>query len=155
MHLPPAASYSVKPSRWHLALLCALVLAGWLAVAAYGATQAGMLRLSLLAAAALAGTCACCIAWHSSPQGLLQWDGSQWLWSGFAGAGVRSLDLVLDLQWLLLVQLRSEHGKTVYLFLDQRPGHADWLALRRAVLARPPAPGNVDDEDTVAQKSGR
>lgn len=72
--------------------------------------------------------------WYRAPCGLLQWDGRAWHWSAWpAAAG--PLQVRLDGQSWLLVSLRDNAGRTLWLWLERRTDAAAWSALRRAAFA--------------------
>jgi hypothetical protein len=98
--------------------------------------QVSMIRPVGVAGIVLGGTVESFLAWRRSQVGLLQWDGSQWLWPDFGDVPVQSVNLCLDFQFLMLLELKSDAGKTTRLFLEERFDHARWLALRRAIAVQ-------------------
>jgi toxin CptA len=135
MHRPPAVTHSVDRSRWHLRLVLSILVLGALVCALLFDTLPGpMERLLCL----LVPGVAMCIAlsdWLRAAKGLLQWDGLQWLWSGFGDRPVRSLTLILDFQRVMLVKVRAEDGGSAWLWLETADMNRHWLALRRAIVA--------------------
>ena len=136
MHLPPAVSYEVVRSRWHFYALCVLWASAVLVGACFAEVQShsrlwGMVWLVTAVSAPLSFW-----AWRRSATGLLQWDGGQWSWSGLGDQAVHSLRVTLDLQAVLMVQLHTRDGKSVWLVLERGTQPARWLALRRALFAR-------------------
>ena len=72
--------------------------------------------------------------WYFTESGRLQWDGQQWLWSGFGDTPVQRLALALDFQSLVLVRLHAEGFAVRWLWLEGRRRNRQWLALRRAIV---------------------
>jgi hypothetical protein len=134
MHLPPAVSYRVVRSRWHFYLWCALTSLAVAATACYWIQQDALSRSLGLAGIVIVSAVGSFLAWRSSPAGLLHWDGIQWLWPGFGESPVQSVELCLDLQFMVLLQLKSAAGKTIWLFIEESGDDAMWLALRRAIV---------------------
>jgi len=135
MYLPPAVTWDVKPARWHrvalwgLALCATGVAIGFCALQGLGASSL-LLLLALLIALLLGAR-----AVKRLPSGPLNWDGAQWHWLGSGQEAVSELACVLDLQNLMLVQLRSAGASKRYLWLECQDNTARWTALRRAVVA--------------------
>lgn len=136
MHLPPAVSYVVVRSRWHFYGLLALGGIGLLSAAAYWSEQPFGMGVALVAGVAGVSIPVAFLAWCRSPCGVLQWDGSQWMWSGFGEASVQRLLVSLDFQFLMLVQICADDGQSVWLFLQECADGERWAALRRALYAR-------------------
>ncbi len=147
MHLPPAVSYEVVRSGWHLFIGSALTTMAAVGTACFRMQQVSMIRPVGVAGIALGSTGESFLAWRRSPVGLLQWDGSQWLWPDFGDVPVQSVNLCLDFQFLMLLELKSDAGKTTWLFLEERFDHARWLALRRAIAVQ--GRGLVDPESEL------
>jgi hypothetical protein len=93
------------------------------------------------------------LAWRRSPVGLLQWDGAQWLWSEFGEVPVQSVSLCLDLQFFVLLQLKSATGKATWLFLEERLDRSRWLALRRAMVVQRQFSADPDAELSISAKA--
>ena len=148
MQHAPSVVYPVGRSHFWAWLLCglALALAALLAAAWRGLApwQAGGLALG---GALWAGW-----AWRSAtraPHGWLRCSGSAragapddtgWAWvggpaAGEAGAPLDSLRVVLDLQQRLLLEARGLAGVPRWIWVEAARAPADWLALRRALLA--------------------
>ncbi len=105
-------------------------------------------------------------AWRE-PQGQLHFNQGQWLWRQTSQESTASdlpgtLRLHLDLQSYMLVSFSAHTNKkqffpirTPWFHLEGRQTHpaagAQWLALRRAVLASPTVQG-VDPIDEAASK---
>ncbi|MEY4266842.1 MAG: hypothetical protein RIS90_1377 [Pseudomonadota bacterium] len=138
MHHAPAVSFTVTRSavhgRWLAATLALGLLVGalWWQHSAEPGWRQGLFLLLYLATAGLALR-----QWYRTPRGRLQWDGEAWHWSAWPAAG-GPLQVRLDGQSWLLVRLRGDAGRTLWLWLERRTEAAAWPALRRAVFA--PAP---------------
>ena len=89
---------------------------------------------------------------HHTPQGVLRWDGVHW---GFEVARPVTTGMVsdeashqvagelavhADVQFFLLLSLRSPGNGVCWLWLDRPHETTRWLALRRAVYSPPRAP---------------
>lgn len=136
MHSAPAVSYPVGRARvegWVVALTAmsgVLVVLLW----AVAANKVGWRQWLLLTT--LLGTCSFAAnSWWRSPQGTLRWDGKDWGWqSGQASVG-GSLSVHLDLQFFLLVSLRTTSGARIWLWPEHRSDVTRWKDLRRAAFA--------------------
>jgi hypothetical protein len=147
----PSVSYPVGRCRFWAWLLLGLggVIGAALAATALllPPTQAVVLAALLLAWIAWAG-------WllRHPPRGLLLWQrtatdaAGHWAWrpveqGGHGEAlGPVYLRLALDLQQRTLLQLRGPRGVPRWLWVEQGSAPADWLALRRALVAHATAP---------------
>lgn len=75
--------------------------------------------------------------WQQSPTGCLQWDGQHWHWSGLEDSGQCRLNVLLDFQSVLLVRVRGDTDRPVWLWLEQPElAGMQWRALRRALVGR-------------------
>ncbi len=135
MQGPPAVSLPVGRSRWHIGTIAATGFAALL-----GCTL--LIRQIPTDRAALAVLCFSCLLgfaifkWLRSEGGMLRWDGQHWLWTGFGDVSVAQLVPLFDLQSVLLVRLRSEHGQITWLWLEAKTDALQWRAIRRAVYAQ-------------------
>lgn len=135
MHQPEAVQFVVKRSRWLARLLLALWLCGVLSLLTFFQTQvasAGVVWISVFAML-LASGLACHIGLGMAV-GILRWDGATWYWSGFEGDEPCSVTLYMDFQQLLIVSVRRQGIRPVWLWLEYVPGMREWLRLRRAVV---------------------
>ena len=142
MHLPPAVSYPVVRSRWHLFGIGSLAVLGSLvngALVWHQWWQAGaslcLVLFALIAPVSVIGAVA---AWYKGPVGRLHWDGLEWFWRGVDQAQIRQIQQVsiaLDFQFLVLVQLRCETARSQWIFLQEGTDRSQWLALRRALVS--------------------
>ena len=137
MHSAPAVSYPVGRSRLH----------GWLVLGlGLGACLTGVLWLRqidavgwrqwLFAAVLLGASGTTAMAWRRSAQGILRWDGQTWHWTGAVALTQAVLRVHLDGQFFLLLSLRSDTGKRLWLWPERRLDVTRWSALRQAVFSR-------------------
>ena len=93
------------------------------------------------------------MGWYQSVPGNLQWNGQHWHWSGFGDQAVCVLALRLDWQRGLLVSLRCEGQRSVWLWLDACEDIYHWNAFRRAIVSSQDAsPEGVDEPVTEPQR---
>jgi hypothetical protein len=136
MHSAPAVSYPVGRSRFQGQLVgmlagfgCLAGLVWWSLVDVAGWRQGLFFAIWVL-------TCGLAIqAWFRSPVGALTWDGEAWRFSVDHGVISGNLRLHLDLQFCMLLCLRSEDAGRLWLWPERRTAAAGWLALRRAVVS--------------------
>lgn len=163
--LPPPAGHAVRPSAvvaWAVAIASA---AGLIAIGCWLAWGLGNTHRLPRAAAGLLLWLACtAAAWHwqrSLPRGQLQWDGADWQLQHDRTSQAERLagrpEVRLDLQFALLLQARSVHGRSCWLWLQQEPASplpGAWPAIRRALYSRAPAapapPGAGPSADEAA-----
>ena len=140
MHEAPALAFQVGRSRAHGFLLILLAGLGLLAgvswlypLDAVGWRQAlfGITFLILLVIAVR--------QWLHWPSGELMWDGHVWRWRGMSQWAMDrvqgALQHHLDWQTGLLLSLRSESGKRIWLWAERGDDSQQWEVLRRAVFA--------------------
>ena len=155
MHSAPAVSYPVGRSRFQ----------GWLVlVLGVGACMTGVLWLrqvdavgwrQWLFAGVLLGACgAAAVAWRRCAQGILRWDGQAWHWTGADASVPVLLTVHLDGQSVLLLGVRPDTGKRLWLWPERRLDAAHWNALRRAVFSRGGA-GHAQSAAAVVHTSNR
>jgi hypothetical protein len=116
--------------------------AAWLVTGAlvwyqWGHPGAGI-RGMLLMTAASVSTIGAVVGWRNSPIGRLHWDGTQWFWTGAETVllhPIKQVFIAIDLQSLVLVQLRSETAGSRWIFMQAGVNRAQWLALRRALVS--------------------
>jgi hypothetical protein len=142
MHHAPAVSFTVTRSALHGRWLAATLALGlgvgalWLYHTVVPGWRQGLFLLLYLLTAGQA-----LWQWYLAPCGRLHWDGGAWHWSAWpASAG--PLQVRLDGQSWLLVSLRGDAGRTLWLWLERRTDVAAWSALRRAAFA--PSPGRSE-----------
>lgn len=138
----PAVRCSVARSSAVLGALCGFsvlalaALVGW----SYVGLQAGWLERSIALLLWTAATGAAGHFWWNAPRGALAWDGAQWwLETAHAGPAVpaeASPQVLLDLQWGLLLLLKVRQNRSLWLWLERRQSPQQWSALRRAVYSR-------------------
>lgn len=142
MHAAPSVSYPVGRSRFALACLGCLWLAGAAAAVAWWLQAPGVgWRQALVLLAVLAGGLLAAAGWQRSAQGTLAWDGGGWRWEEAGpqeGATMRAgrPQVALDLQSRLLLRWRSDDASVRWLWLERDSAAAHWEALRRAVYSR-------------------
>lgn len=89
--------------------------------------------------------------WQQSPTGCLQWDGQHWYWSGLEDSYRCHLNVLLDFQSVLLVCVRGDTNRPVWLWLEQHePVGMQWRALRRALVGRPKSPDATGKADATS-----
>lgn len=137
MHGPPAVSFPVGRSRWHVVALAAALVPAvlawpWLWLAS-GIEFSPMAVAAQMLLVCVVGALAAW-AWHRSPAGHLRWDGERWSWSDLS---VQTLHTTLDAQAMVLVALRLENSRPVWLWLERGQGTPQaWRSLRRALVYR-------------------
>ena len=137
MHSAPAVSYPVGRSRFQGLLVLALGL-GASVMGAYWLRQVDAVGWrQWLFAGVLLGVCgAAALAWRRSAQGILRWDGQAWHWTRTEASTPGLLTVHLDGQFVLLLSLRHDSGKRLWLWPERRLDATHWNALRRAVFSR-------------------
>jgi toxin CptA len=139
MHRPPAVSFQVGRSRWHVCVLMALVLLAatglgamaWHAPVEFSWWSVWMQASLLVFAAVCAGR-----AWLRSPLGILRWDGECWSWEASRQTPLPGLRIVLDFQRVVLVSAQRTGLSPLFLWLEPMYGTPSpaWQALRRALV---------------------
>lgn len=148
LHNAPSVIYPLGRSRflgWLLLLAWGLV--GVLTVAWWFAAAAGDARPWLGGATWLLAGFVMARGWHSSPDGRLVWDGQHWAWESPVyqdGGDLAAPQVVLDLQFAVLLRLDNPAGASWWLWAERRALPARWLDLRRAVYARPRPEAQTD-----------
>jgi hypothetical protein len=136
MHRAPAVNFLVSRSRWHLGLVVLTSLFALATAVAFLSTSHELdWRSEALAVTAVVCSAWAFRGWQKSPSGSLRWDGQCWYWSLFADGQACQLALVADLQRVMLVVLRHDTQRTLWLWLEPFPGDVRWLPLRRAVVS--------------------
>ena len=140
MYLPPAVTWDVKPARCHKLAVQGLALCAGLLCFAFCVVQGWGIPSLVLLLALLVSVLLASRGILTAPSGQLNWDGAQWHWLGPQQDAVADLQCVLDLQKLMLVQLRCDQGGTLCLWLESPSNSERWLALRRAIVVGASAP---------------
>lgn len=139
MHRPPALSFQVGRSRWHVRVLWAIVMlnfVGWcvmaLAPRAEFPTWVLVPQVILCVLTAAYATW----AWRHSPMGTLRWDGERWFWVGSQETPISGLRIVFDFQRLVLVSLSGINRSALFLWLEPADAMSPqaWHALRRVLV---------------------
>ncbi len=94
----------------------------------------------LIGVVALAGH-----AWRETEAGELAWGGESWVWATTHHATTGSMAVHLDVQFLMVLTLKDDRGRFVWLWAERAADPAGWRALRRALYA---------DKQTPAVKAG-
>ncbi|MHB8948911.1 MAG: hypothetical protein ACYC4S_07600 [Rhodoferax sp.] len=155
MHSAPAVSYPVGRSRLHAWLILGVGLgasltgAWWLRQIDAAGWRQWLFVGILLVACAIAAA-----AWRDSSRGTLRWDGQAWHWNGVVAFAPAVLTVHLDGQFFLLLRLRSDTGKRLWLWPERRLDVTRWSALRRAVFSRAAAPRDASARDAVSTANG-
>jgi hypothetical protein len=146
MRNAPSVMYPVGRCAFHGQLL--MLLAGAVAASLWGWRGSGVdTRLWLLAlAGALLWLSWALRAWWRSPSGHLHWDGraaglqntetGAWFWLDSVGLEpqrVLGVAQALDLQWVVLLRLRSAAAVPRWVWVQRPSDPARWLDLRRAL----------------------
>ena len=74
-------------------------------------------------------------AFARQDEGVLHWDGRQWCRETAAGAKVGMPLVRIDFQHWLLLEFRSEDGRSIWLWPARKAAPLYWNALRRALFA--------------------
>ena len=135
MHNAPVVSFRVQRSHfqgWFLAIALtagALVSGWWLA-------QHDVTGWRLYIALAAWGTCGLLVLQalrRGSADGHLHWDGIAWHHETAGRSIAGRLAVHVDLQFFMLLSLRTDAGKVSWFWLDRPAVRASWDALRRAI----------------------
>ena len=136
MHGAPAVVYPVGRSSFQgvfLLVFCAVGLSVgglWaLSMPAVGACL--FVFFVILIVVFLLASC----AWWQTDIGRLAWGGESWVWTSFNVSITGSIAVHFDVQSLLIVRLKDEEGRSIWLWVERASDPACWPALRRAVYA--------------------
>lgn len=150
MHSAPAVSFPVGRSRFEAWLTGSVILCGFLVVSIW-CLQVDALGWRHWLAVAFWLVTAWMAAWHwwHTPKGSLAWDGAAWYWAVKTQSLMVAPEVVMDLQQLVLLRLRSPaDARVTWVWLDQALNPLRWVALRRAIYARARRSG-VDSVDAL------
>jgi hypothetical protein len=140
MHSAPAVTYPVGRSRFHgclLLFICVTVLL--LGLIWQHQDNSDGWRLGLYTLTGLSTGVAAVWAWYRTPCLDLRWDGQIWNSTVREVSTSGYLSLHFDLQFCMLLSLRSDDGNRVWLWPERSRDPAHWNALRRAVYSHAPA----------------
>ena len=145
----PAVRYPVGRSSFQgyfllVSAVTGLLVGGlWIhAVTTFGSAQ-------FLFFAALAVVLAlACHAWRNTETGQLAWGGESWVWTTAHHATTGSMAVHLDVQSLMVLTLKDDQGRSVWLWVERASNPIDWRALRRAIYAGKQTPAAQDDAKT-------
>ena len=153
MHNAPSVSFPVGRSRFQGWLIGLLVGLGALSVFAWS-VQADSLGWRQWLAASLCVTTSIwnIWSWWRCPVGSISWDGVAWCWTVGERSVVVLPEMVLDLQFAILLRLpTTEETGVTWLWLDRATNSLRWMAVRRAIYSR--ARPNVDPLADAANSS--
>jgi hypothetical protein len=137
MHNAPAVNFPVGRSRFQGYLVGSVGLGGAVVgtLWSYQPNPVGW-RWWLFAVTLVATGLVATRAWLQAPTGCLRWDGQAWNWtSGVTSIG-GALSVVLDLQFCMVLCLRTAGGERFWLWPQRQMDPTRWDALRRAVFSR-------------------
>lgn len=136
MHRAPAVSFPVVRSRVHLRCIVVLQLLACSGLALWVVHDGTWLwrHSVLLVCIGFAGGVAV-RDWARTPDGLLCWDGGQWLWRTAQSDQPCVVQRLLDLQSAVVVRVTSPEGMDAHRWLDAASAPTQWLALRRAIVS--------------------
>ena len=106
------------------------------AVSAYWLSQLDAIdwRLYVALACVVGAGILAWLAWQRSPvAGLLIWDGLGWRYETAAISVPGMLSVHIDLQFFLLLSLRSDGAGLYWFWLDRPAARSAWSDLRRAI----------------------
>lgn len=138
MHSAPAVSFPVGRSRFQACLIGSLIACSVLTVSTW-CWQTDVLGWRQVLAATFCLMTAGLAGWHwwRTPNGSLAWDGASWYWAEGAQSLLVVPDIVMDLQQVVLLVVRTPADARVnWLWLDRKLNPARWVALRRAIYTR-------------------
>lgn len=155
MHSAPTVSYPLGRSHFQ-GWLGGLTSVAGIAIGVLWYCQADLIGwrqllffLTLLLTSGFAA-----VAWRRSPEGCLRWDGTAWGWTAGSTAESGVLSVHLDLQFCLVLSLRTDTGARIWFWPERRVDLAHWNDLRRAVFVRS-GTGNAQDASIDAQQAAR
>jgi len=153
MRSAPAVSYPVGRSFFHVSVAAGVSALGAVVLTAWG-VQTGDVRGHVLICAGVWLVCATVgyWGWVNTPCGTLSWDGQVWTWGKAGDVCHVSIELVLDTQSSLLLRLVGEAQRPFWVWPERRAQPLRWLALRRAIYARPTA-SNSPHLDVLSNRS--
>ena len=135
MHRPPAVAWVLLPSQWQRRILAALALVAVLVWVGFISEQGWGLSSFVVLVALFIGALLGVMAWRNLSKGQLRWDGEQWYLTNKHDRSVHTMVCMLDMQAMLLLKVTCDKGKSHWLWLDSGDKHAQWKALRRAIVA--------------------
>jgi toxin CptA len=136
MNNAPAVSYPVGRSRFQVGLLALAVLGGalagllWLLAPGVVGWRQWLMAVSVLCAGVSAFE-----VWRRTANGVLRWDGHGWCCTPAVEPMCGDLTVHVDLQSQLVLSLRTDRGRRVWLWPERRSDAVHWNALRQAVFS--------------------
>lgn len=155
MHSAPAVSYPVGRSHFQACLLGLTVLGGvllgllWFMQADSTGWRQWLFGSTLLGTGGVAAQ-----AWWCTPRGRLSWDGQAWTCTSLDRSDSGVVAVHLDVQFCMLISLRTETGKRLWLWPQRSTEVALWSALRRAAFSRAVA-GHSRDRHVDPHRASR
>lgn len=138
MHNAPAVSFPVGRSHFQGAFVGSISACGALAVSAWS-LQVDTLGWRQALAAGLWLTTSMIVGWSwwQTATSSLSWDGFAWHWTEGERSVVKLPELVLDLQFAVLLRLRGadDSDDVAWVWLDRVSNASRWMALRRAIFS--------------------
>lgn len=140
----PAVTWPVVPlrhwRRWRWGVgsaLLGLLIAWTLQGSGWSSHPQALWRMALVWGVAVLTLALEQWLWRHQCRGSLRWDGRQWWWGAAHGAVVRWRDIrvLVDLQWMLVLQGTDDAGRSTTLWLHQQTAPHLWGDLRRAVYS--------------------
>lgn len=74
-------------------------------------------------------------SWKNTHAGLLVWGGETWAWQSDGVTITGSMTVHVDVQSLIVLTLKDDHGRSVWVWAERTSDPAHWIALRRAIYA--------------------
>ena len=136
MHNAPTVTFPVGPWSLRPLYLVALAAGGWAALAFWwqqpDALAARPMWLFVIWLACLVATVWAARRDHS---GTLRWNAGKWTWTSQSCARSGTLTMLVDVQQVLVVILRSDEGGARWFWLHCGADPSAWPALRRALVS--------------------
>lgn len=147
MHRAPSVSFPVVRSHRHLRVLAMfLALSAGACVAVVSTDTSEDSRWALVLISMGTGAVFAGLQWMRAPQGVLRWDGGQWLWESASRTESCAVQQKFDFQKVIVVRIRRGSGESWYHWIDEKAAPHRWPALRRALVSQTLHPLVVPDE---------
>jgi toxin CptA len=155
LHSAPSVVYPLGRSRFQAQLVMAVWLLGVLVTGVWWLLLPRLdWRLGLGVAAVAAAGLAALSGWKNSPSGQLRWDGQIWRWESHgyqAGEATHEVAVLADFQQVMLLRVENQAHASLWLWAERKAFPERWMDLRRAVYARPRAPGLPRTDGTAGE----
>lgn len=155
MQSAPAVSYPVGRSFFHAGVVVGVLALGAVVLAAWAVHRGDLYgRVGMCAGVWLVCVLVGYRGWAHTHCGTLSWDGHAWTWgqAGDAACPV-STEVVLDTQSTVLLRLVGDAQPPFWVWPERRTQPQRWLALRRAIYARPTANSSAH-LDVLSNRAG-